>query len=326
MFGQAAVMIFFLLSGFVVHYSSFARNPDISFREYFIRRFRRIYPLFVSALGLTYACACVKAHEVLPVRGYDLIGNLLLLQDSKKAGNWFTPYFHNAPLWSLSYEWFFYMAFFAVSVALRHRVAMQKYAVAGLGLAGSLLYALVPNPIAMFLMYFILWWSGVELAREFAESGRITTRRQIPSVVLISLLCVPWALTAFFERRAGHALSVYEHPVIELRHFLTTLAFLVSGLVWNNFGFRGLRALTKWGSRLAPISYALYVLHYPILTLLPDLQITPWITLDCVLWAFPLIVFVSYLLEVQLQPRLNRWLPATSRAVPPAALPDMSGT
>ena len=41
-FGQEAVMLFFLLSGFVISISYF-KNPNINFGSYFIKRFRRIY-------------------------------------------------------------------------------------------------------------------------------------------------------------------------------------------------------------------------------------------------------------------------------------------
>src|SRR3954463_4783221 len=43
-FGPEAVMVFFLLSGFVIEHS-FAQNPGQGFGHYFLRRFTRIYPI-----------------------------------------------------------------------------------------------------------------------------------------------------------------------------------------------------------------------------------------------------------------------------------------
>lgn len=40
-FGQEAVILFFLLSGFVINYS-FSRGNDKTFRTYFFKRFYRI--------------------------------------------------------------------------------------------------------------------------------------------------------------------------------------------------------------------------------------------------------------------------------------------
>ena len=49
-FGPEAVMLFFVISGFVIAYS--VAQKEMKFREYFVRRFRRIYPLFLVALLL----------------------------------------------------------------------------------------------------------------------------------------------------------------------------------------------------------------------------------------------------------------------------------
>jgi peptidoglycan/LPS O-acetylase OafA/YrhL len=48
-FGQEAVILFFLLSGFVIFYS-FSTGRDQSFGSYFRRRWLRIYPIFFVSL------------------------------------------------------------------------------------------------------------------------------------------------------------------------------------------------------------------------------------------------------------------------------------
>src|SRR4051812_22290857 len=40
-FGQVAVMLFFFLSGFVIHHATTATKRELTFGDYFIRRFRR---------------------------------------------------------------------------------------------------------------------------------------------------------------------------------------------------------------------------------------------------------------------------------------------
>jgi peptidoglycan/LPS O-acetylase OafA/YrhL len=49
-FGQEAVMTFFLLSGFVIAYTSLetGKNPEVW--DYAVKRLRRIYPLFLIAI------------------------------------------------------------------------------------------------------------------------------------------------------------------------------------------------------------------------------------------------------------------------------------
>ena len=52
-FGQEAVMVFFILSGFVIHYS-LCNNTSENFKIYFFKRTKRIYPIYILALILSY--------------------------------------------------------------------------------------------------------------------------------------------------------------------------------------------------------------------------------------------------------------------------------
>ena len=55
-----AVLIFFLLSGFVISYSVSQKNMDYGFKNYFIDRFSRIYIALVPALFLTIIIALLS--------------------------------------------------------------------------------------------------------------------------------------------------------------------------------------------------------------------------------------------------------------------------
>src|SRR5258706_12200774 len=110
-YGSIAVMVFFILSGFVISYSTF-RLKRPTFRDYLRRRIRRIYPIFIAALVFTYVTNCVVTQTFAPIQIKVLIGNLLMLQDSGTVGRKLgvEPFGANTPLWSLAYEWWFYMA------------------------------------------------------------------------------------------------------------------------------------------------------------------------------------------------------------------------
>src|ERR1700744_3208005 len=51
-FGQEAVILFFLLSGFVI-YLSVATKPDTSFKKFFLKRLVRIYPILIISFILS---------------------------------------------------------------------------------------------------------------------------------------------------------------------------------------------------------------------------------------------------------------------------------
>jgi peptidoglycan/LPS O-acetylase OafA/YrhL len=114
-----AVLLFFVLSGFTIRLSvgcaGFITAADIN--VYLYRRFKRILPLFVVALALTALLGALGRHLDEPAFSLrTLVGNLLFLQTpAPLRGVWFVPYGENGPLWSLSFEMFYYL-FFPVMV------------------------------------------------------------------------------------------------------------------------------------------------------------------------------------------------------------------
>lgn len=307
-FGQEAVMLFFLLSGFVVYYST-AKNGDTEFRPYFIRRLRRIYPIFLLALIISGINAVmISSSGGVNWSFQQLSGNLFMLQDFKggKPGVWVSPLFGNVALWSLSYEWWFYMLFFPIYRFVRPN--LQIHVVAALSIAGFVTFMLHPNQLSLFLMYFILWWCGAELGRAYLERSTPTFTSQKTSIVYLTLLTALVASPVVYFLRLHQPLAFGMHPVLELRHFGACLIFLVGGLWWARAHWIGFRKLFGAFALVAPISYALYVLHYPLAvksTFLKDLP--TWLQ---VIGYLLVTFFIAYLAEVPFQNWINR---ATSR-------------
>ncbi|WP_180754463.1 acyltransferase [Hymenobacter sp. DG01] len=103
--GHFAVLIFFLLSGFVIgrRYPEPMQRSEV--RSYVRKRFERLYPMYVVAL---FAGVAASGFTV----GWASIGqHLLFLQ------GWWSPVLvENNPLWSLQYEIIFYLAFIPLSL------------------------------------------------------------------------------------------------------------------------------------------------------------------------------------------------------------------
>ena len=313
-FGQAAVLVFFLLSGFVIHYATISRSPELSFRTYFIRRFRRIYPTFLIALAIAYVCASIIRGAPVGLELDDLGVNLLMLQDRAREGNWGLMYMGNTPLWSLAYEWWFYMFYFAVrKVAAmgasrpETRVQAQRLVVLGISVAGWGTDVLWPNPLGHVASYFILWWLGVELAREYLDRGAVSVRRQLPMVSAAAGIATLWGVTAVLQ--APDAIDWYVHPGLTFRHFATTLVLLACGWVWYRMGLVGYDRMFRVFGSIAPVSYALYVIHMPIVMLVAHLRPTGSGFVD-LLWLTPTLFALSWWIEQVLQRRINHWLPA----------------
>ena len=126
-FGEEAVILFFLLSGFVINFS-FVKSRDKTFRTYFFKRATRIYIPLLIVLVLGYMVECYGAGQVVDAHPKDLLLNLMMLQDisSLKPNVVVDPYMHNSPLWSLSYEWWFYMLYFPIQKILHHACKLNN--------------------------------------------------------------------------------------------------------------------------------------------------------------------------------------------------------
>ena len=99
-------MVFFVLSGFVIHWSSLRTAIPDNFPRYFLKRFLRIYVVWLLANLLVATTTSIEMGKLsIPSIGQAL-GNFFMLQDfsSGKPAVICNPLYDNIPLWSLHYE------------------------------------------------------------------------------------------------------------------------------------------------------------------------------------------------------------------------------
>ncbi len=252
-------MIFFLLSGFVIFHST-DLNADKSFGSYLRRRVRRIFPIFLLALLVSW----LFRGDSSAWSGRDLAGNLFMLQDFSwaKPGVWFDTFCGNLPLWSLSYEWWFYLLFFPVYRWCPER--FQLGATALVSAVGLISYQLFPNQASLFLQYFVVWWVGAELAKMRLRGSALNLAACYKCLAVLVGFATALALPVLVAKRSGAVLVFGQHPVLELRHFTAAAAGLVVALVWRRLRWGGFAWIFRWFGPAAGISYAIYVLHYPM--------------------------------------------------------------
>jgi len=263
-FGQEAVLVFFLLSGFVIHYS-FQLSPRKDFADYLIKRARRIYPIFIIALFLSlltaFFCADLLIWEDI-LRSF--LGNMLMLQDHPgRPSPWFLPFCGNDPLWSLAYEWWFYMLYFPLVKFCSS--GWQKVLVFSLAGIGIFFDSLLPNSPCHYLALLPVWWFGVEMAKEYLASGSITLSGQRAYLFLLLVPLVSYLVITLDWHFSGKPLAFITYPLVDLRYFISTLILFFMALIWRRFDFVGYKVMSRPLIFIGTFSYALYVFHYPII-------------------------------------------------------------
>jgi peptidoglycan/LPS O-acetylase OafA/YrhL len=267
-FGQEAVILFFLLSGFVIHYS-YSRKP-VEYNVFIKDRFLRIFVPLIPALLLSYIISSASEGQLISPDLLSFGANLLMLQDisSLKPGVITDPYMGNSALWSLSYEWWFYMIYILLFKFVSQFSRCSNIVIT-VSVIAALFYNFIPNWGIRIVFYLSIWWSGVVLCERYIKWGSKTfslleaARIMLPTAVVAIALSVGMLMSGSSER----VTQLGTYPLLEIRHVVGGLLFVVLIVTWHNCGWRCFSYIFGGFAIIAPISYAIYILHYPFLQL-----------------------------------------------------------
>ncbi len=211
--GPGGVMLFFVISGYVIGLTTRRAWDDDSRLAYWRRRLIRIAPLYLVGLAFTSVTA---AYLQSPLSATDLFAHLFFLQNNDAYGPFkFPPAWNCGAFWSLNYEMVFYALFLLV---WRYRPTVGT--AFGLTFFGSLAAAFLPleyHVICGFSTGFLFWLAGLWLAwcrrpspapvsgqaHEFPAAGLllilIAIHSSAPEHTLRTLLGIPWATISFIS-------------------------------------------------------------------------------------------------------------------------------
>jgi len=259
--GHEAVIVFFILSGYLVGGSLIDKDLDrASLSNYFIHRFSRIYIVLLPALAATVVLDVIGSSILATPAIYDqadwansldfvtakhdtfgiLICNAANLQDA------YCPSFgSNAPLWSLAYEWFYYLTFPLLLATLRglwkHELSVSRTTFYALGL---LLLAFF---FSAYLIYYPIWLMGV-------------AARMLGSRYKIPFGCAYLAAVAAFILFVIARAHIVPGPLTD-----NAIGLALATLLSCSPLVASARALRKFNAVLASYSFSLYVIHFPLL-------------------------------------------------------------
>jgi peptidoglycan/LPS O-acetylase OafA/YrhL len=263
-YGREAVVVFFVLSGFFIHYRAATPRARENFQAepFYRRRWHRLAAPYFFALAITVVCdwigrswwpALYQARTgdavvdtTFIVGGYSpasVVPALMLLPSS--LGRDFGS---NGPLWSIAFEVVYY-ALYPLWLQVRRRSAVIAFGAIPMV---CLMMALIPSrafPVTV-LMYYPIWLAGAWLAERVVAAG-------VPSRAVangVALFLIGAAIYVLFD--------------VMLVRVLAALLFGV-GLVVAFGGAQSRdRVLLPLFEYFGVRSYTIYILHFPIVALL----------------------------------------------------------
>ncbi len=253
---HSAVIIFFVLSGYVIACSTLTRHRDA--RKFALARLSRLYSVVLPALlltcvayriGVSQNAAFYTAHS----RGAELPRYLLTGVFLQSAGTFSASPASNIPFWSLSYE-FWYYALFGVAIFMKG----TRRAVA----AVAILALMTPNILLLLPCWLVgvaafVWRGKITLSPAAARAGFAVA---LAAVVLVFAF-VPQ--TPFTVGRPGFWFSA-----CFLSDWLASLAVGAVIVTFDKAGFgappAGLAGGIRW---FADHTFSLYLYHYPLMIL-----------------------------------------------------------
>ncbi|MFT7264937.1 MAG: peptidoglycan/LPS O-acetylase OafA/YrhL [Halioglobus sp.] len=328
-FGHQGVIIFFVLSGFLVGGAGFRQYLSLSYTpwRFFLRRLTRLWLVLIPALVLTFLIDTIGRHQGVSLyegaffdlftSGPDpsgdidtswqfktLLGNVFFLQTIETS-----VYGTNSPLWSLAYEFWYYVLFILGMASAASNLPLTLRVASSIGMLIAVVY--LPMNI---LLHGLIWAAGAVLAYVVQTERLPVLPRKLTVLAGIAfaaaLLTVRFGLLADFGNLTNDALVA------------ATLIFVLMTVV-NRAGLPSW--LARFSAFIADYSYTIYLIHFPIVMLIAAVgfsgrQFTltmPTFALFCaILAALNLFAYLFYRMFESHTPKAQRWIASTFGELP----------
>jgi peptidoglycan/LPS O-acetylase OafA/YrhL len=153
-YGHSAVIVFFVLSGFVIAFITDTKESTLA--DYMASRIARVFSVAIPTVVITLALDSAGRILYPALYGYPydqfltrIVGSFLMANEV-----WLISItsFSNVPYWSIGYEWWYYVTF-----------AMVMFLPLRMGLAAAAATLILLGPKIILLLP--VWWLGVLLYR-----------------------------------------------------------------------------------------------------------------------------------------------------------------
>lgn len=256
--GFAGVDLFFVISGFIIHFTSknYLDNPS-KLREYLKKRFIRVYPIYWIITIILF----ISSWAIEEILGKSIfsIGYTETLSTYIKTFTLFPIHFAINPVtWTLSYELFFYLCFALLIISKRLWIIPATI----LAISFYNIFINIPDISELQLNYFDFIFSGFNF--EFMLGFLIFQyyeKIKLSNLISVLLCVISFSIIVFF----GYYIGDFDSYKRVLTFGLPSGIILLSLLNLENNRAISFPKLTL---KLGDASYALYLIHFPMLLLM----------------------------------------------------------
>jgi peptidoglycan/LPS O-acetylase OafA/YrhL len=271
--GTAAVLIFFVLSGFLVGGGTLVRYRQGRFDalEYAVSRLARLWTVLLPTLGITAIllliqhCMSGRSAFSFDLKIGQIVCNAAFLQTSYAC----PQYGANGALWSLFNEAWYYAAWPSAMICIfgKHRSmkARLSFGVFACLLLGSLTaFQDIGSSLGI---YFTIWLLGVGVAvreKPFLPIG------VIPSSILFLGCLLIWQI---FRKNEIQGYDVWREYPLDLLIAVSFANLLLAMRACERLLMLPLEAMHK---RFAEFSFSLYAIHTPVINFTLAMLVVAW--------------------------------------------------
>jgi peptidoglycan/LPS O-acetylase OafA/YrhL len=251
-----AVILFFLISGFCIHYPNTSGNARPCWKTYLIRRFWRIYPAYFAALvltiGISYLCLSLWGDKTWDV---SRILRVATMTQNYPPGN--GQFLSNPSLWTIPLELEFYILYPLVFLFFAsNRISVLWFF--AFGMSGlSILLCYQGHQWVSFTSLFLWpsWLLGAWIAKLFREQKL----NRIKLFYLVSLVGLSLGVSLMSRYQNWETWTQY-FAWTAFYSFFFIFCLSHSGLVNRMIG-NWLMEAFSW---IGKISFSLYLIHFPL--------------------------------------------------------------
>jgi peptidoglycan/LPS O-acetylase OafA/YrhL len=256
--GFAGVDLFFVISGFIIYFTSkkYLDNPN-SLREYFKKRIIRVYPIywiFTTVLFVLSALITFVLQKNIFSIGYPHTFSAYL-----QTYTLFPLHFAINPVtWTLSFELFFYLCF--ALLIIDKRLWVIHAVILGVSLGNIFWWNTEGHEVNSSYFNFIFSGYNFEFLLGFLI-GKFYEKINLNNLSALVVLLIGIGVLLKFGYDVGDYDSYQRLFTFGVPSGLIVLALL-------NLEKNKVLKIPSWGITLGDASYALYLIHFPMMLLL----------------------------------------------------------